>query len=177
VVILLLIGAAILFWLPQSVFDRVGDSVTRLPRDAPGQRADTASKPAPRPRPETPPVAAVTEAATPTGTATAPSVPVVAPPPVTPVPVAEPPAATVSNDPIVFVSREDVWISVTGDGRKQRLRRIVKAGETVGVNGAPPFSVVIGRATSVEVQVHGQPYDLKPVTRPGGVASFEVKQP
>ena len=38
-----------------------------------------------------------------------------------------------------------------------------------------PLSVVVGRASSVDVQVHGQPYDLKPVTKNGGVARFEVK--
>jgi cytoskeleton protein RodZ len=45
----------------------------------------------------------------------------------------------------------------------------------VGLSGTLPLSVVVGRASSVDVQVRGQPFDLKPFTKGGGVARFEVK--
>ena len=51
----------------------------------------------------------------------------------------------------------------------------MQAGETVGLNGTLPLSVVIGRAAVVDVQVRGKALDLKPLTRGGGVARFEVK--
>ena len=73
------------------------------------------------------------------------------------------------------MAREDSWVSINEAGGKQLLHRTVKAGETVGLAGTSPLTVVIGRASSVEVQVRGKPLDLKPFTRAGGVARFEVK--
>ncbi|WP_281081251.1 DUF4115 domain-containing protein [Variovorax paradoxus] len=73
------------------------------------------------------------------------------------------------------MAREECWITVTDSAGKQLLRRSLLAGETVGLSGALPLSVVVGRASSVDVQVLGKPFDLKPFTRNGGVARFEVK--
>ncbi|HWT17404.1 MAG TPA: DUF4115 domain-containing protein, partial [Variovorax sp.] len=84
-------------------------------------------------------------------------------------------AAPASSQQLVFVAREECWITVTEAGGKQLLRRSLQAGETVGLSGTLPLSVVVGRASAVDVQVQGKPYDLKPVTRGGGVARFEVK--
>jgi len=164
VVVLLLLGAAVLFWLPQSAFDRVGAVFSGL-----GSHSDsTASTGAPAP---------VGMAAEPS---VAPNAPPVLPPPAdtAPVeaqPVAEAPAAAVSNDLIVFVARDESWITVTEAGGKQLIRRTVKPGETVGLTGALPLSVVIGRASAVDVRVRGKPFDLTPLARSGGVARFEVK--
>jgi cytoskeleton protein RodZ len=163
VVMLLLVGAAVLFWLPQSIFDRVGASIAQL----------TASEGS-----DSNPAAG---SATPAGTATeavAPAAQPVLPPPAESAP-AEPAAAAadaaVSNDLIVFVAREESWITVTESGGKQLLRRTVKAGETVGLNGTLPLQVVIGRASGVDVRVRGKAFDLAPLTRSGGVARFEIK--
>lgn len=161
VVVLLLLGAAVLFWLPQSAFDRVGAVFAGL-----GSHSDTTTASG------TPAAAAVEP--------TAPSAPPVLPPPADTAPVeaqavAEPPAASVSNDLIVFVARDESWITVTEAGGKQLIRRTVKAGETVGLTGALPLSVVIGRASAVDVRVRGKPFDLTPLARSGGVARFEVK--
>ncbi|MDM0081059.1 helix-turn-helix domain-containing protein [Variovorax sp. J31P179] len=161
VVVLLLLGAAVLFWLPQSAFDRVGAVFAGL-----GSHSDTTTASG------TPAAAAVEP--------TAPSAPPVLPPPADTAPVeaqavAEPPAAAVSNDLIVFVARDESWITVTEAGGKQLIRRTVKAGETVGLTGALPLSVVIGRASAVDVRVRGKPFDLTPLARSGGVARFEVK--
>jgi cytoskeleton protein RodZ len=169
VVVLLLLGAAVLFWLPQSAFDRVGAVLSGL-----GSHGDTAAS------------TAATGAPAPVGMAAepsvAPNVPPVLPPPADTAPVeaqpaAEAPAATaaVSNDLIVFVARDESWITVTEAGGKQLLRRTVKPGETVGLTGALPLSVVIGRASAVDVRVRGKPFDLTPLARSGGVARFEVK--
>ncbi|SEA56315.1 RodZ domain-containing protein [Variovorax sp. YR216] len=164
VVILLLIGAAVLFWLPQSLFDRVSESVSHLV-----QHTASDEQPAAPSKPASPAPAAVTEAVSPA--------PPVEPPaeaaPVEPAPAAAAPVP--SNDLIVFVARDDTWISVSEPGGKQLLHRTVKAGETVGLTGTLPLSVVVGRAAGVQVQVRGKPFDLAPLARSGGVARFEVK--
>lgn len=162
VVILLLVGAAVLFWLPQSLFDRVSESVAHLV-----QRTGSGEQAAAPPKPESPAPAAVTPAVSP-------AAPVEPPAEVAP---AEPAAAAPapSNDLIVFVARDDTWVSVTEPGGKQLLHRTLKAGETVGLTGTLPLSVVVGRAAGVQVQVRGKPFDLAPIARSGGVARFEVK--
>jgi len=170
VVVLLLVGAAVLFWLPQSIFDRAGEAISQIT-----SRAGTSEAPAPVAQgPVTPAQpGSVVEAAQP-------AVPVAAAPsPAVPAPAAAPAAvqapATAGADLIVFVAREDSWVTVNDAAGKSLLRRTVQAGETVGLSGALPLSVVVGRASGVDVQVRGKAFDLKPVTRGGGVARFEVK--
>lgn len=170
VVLMLLIGAAVLFWLPQSVFDRIGESISRL--TAASSSADVPAAAAPSVSGTV--VESVPPVAAPVVAATAPVAP--APPAAVP---ATPAAATAPAAPganlIVFVAREDSWVTVNEASGKSLLRRTVQAGETVGVTGAPPLSVVVGRASGIDVQVRGKPFDLAPLTRSGGVARFEVK--
>jgi cytoskeleton protein RodZ len=175
VVVLLLVGAAVLFWLPQSILDRVGEAISQITSRV---EKSEASAPAPASQaPGTPGQAgSVVEAVQP-------AVPLAAVPsaaaPAVPAPAAAAPAvqapASAGADLIVFVAREDSWITVNDSTGKSLLRRTVQAGETVGLSGALPLSVVVGRASGVDVQVRGKAFDLKPVTRGGGVARFEVK--
>jgi cytoskeleton protein RodZ len=166
VVLLLLVGAAVLFWLPQSIFDQVGASIAHLTAREPSDQA---------------PKSSAAGSGGPAGTATesvAPAAPPMLPPPSEAAPaeaVAAAPEAPVANDLIVFTAREDSWVTVTEAGGKQLLRRTVKAGETVGLTGTLPLQVVIGRASVVDVRVRGKAFDLGPLTRSGGVARFEVK--
>lgn len=181
VVLILLVGAAGLFWLPQSVFDQAGATFARLT----GRGASSAaSAPA-----ETPAAggattasganAAATEAAAPPVSAVEPTPP--APPAAAPASAASAAStasaapSTTANDLLVIAAREESWVTVTDSTGKQLLRRAVKPGETVGVSGSLPLAVVIGRASVVDVQVRGKPFDLAPLTRSGGVARFEVK--
>ncbi len=93
-----------------------------------------------------------------------------------PLPVATAPGAlTPGVNPLEFKAKVDSWVSVTDQRGTVLFKRLVKAGEAVGVSGALPLSVVVGRADGMEVDVRGQPFDLKSVTKPGGVARFEVK--
>ena len=187
VVLLLLIGAGALFWLPQSAFDQLSASVARLTTRSessaePGSAGAAASSggsvaesvPTQAVAPGGP-VAGDAPAATPApGAPAAPAAPAAAAPAAA-APAATPVAAASSSQPLVFVAREECWITVTEAGGKQLLRRSLQAGETVGLSGTLPLSVVVGRASSVDVQVRGQPFDLKPFTKSGGVARFEVK--
>jgi cytoskeleton protein RodZ len=175
VVLLLLAGAAVMFWLPQSMFDQVGESFAHL--IARGEPNQTASAPAP---------------SEPAGATVGPAVPAVpltptAPPPQTAaVPTPAVPAAIVAATPpaapsdiddnlIVFTAREDSWVTVNEQSGKSLLRRTIKGGEMIGLAGTPPLSVVVGHASGVDVRVRGKPLDLVSLTRAGGVARFEVK--
>ncbi|MEO7242572.1 MAG: RodZ domain-containing protein [Variovorax sp.] len=84
-------------------------------------------------------------------------------------------ALPAGTSPVEFITRAESWISVNDAQGTVLLKRIVKAGETVNVSGSLPLSVVVGRAESVDVKVKGESFDLKPFTKGGGAARFEVK--
>lgn len=169
-VAVLLIGAAAVFWLPQSVFDGAGAWLAKL-TDRQGASSATASSdgaPTPAAQPGTvmePVAAAPTAAAAPAAEA-APSAPVPAP---------EPVAAIPSDTLVLTAARGESWITVTEAGGKVLLRRLVASGETVKLSGSLPLSVVVGRASNVDVLVRGKAFDLAPLAKSGGVARFEVK--
>ncbi len=160
VVVLLLIGAGALFWLPQSVFDQIGATVSRLTSRSEAEANPGGESPAvgsasggPAVVAENVPVQAVAPsapsapsgvvpaananananadtAAAPAAVVAAPPAAVVAAPPAAVVAappaaaVAAPPAAAVSSSQqLVFVAREECWITVTEAGGKQLLRR------------------------------------------------------
>lgn len=178
VVALLLAGAAALVWLPTGAFEQLSQWVAGLTAERPVSNADTAAPP---------------DANVPAGTVVE-TVPTSPPPSETPAAAPNVPGAVAASpsvaaasasaaavpapaggDALVFVASADSWITVTDATGKALLRRIVTPGETVGVSGTLPLSVVVGRAGGVTVQVKGKPFDLTPLARSGGVARFEVK--
>ena len=169
---LLLVGAAALLWLPATVFERLGASVSQL--TARNGSADGASGTVMEP-----PVAAVEPLAP--ATPVAPVMPVAPAAGTSPTPgtpgssAASAATAATTGNAVVFSARSETWITVTEAGGKQLLRRTVQPGETVGLSGTLPLAVVVGRASGVDVQVMGKPFDLAPFTKSGGVARFEVK--
>jgi cytoskeleton protein RodZ len=180
-ILLLVIGAAALFWLPQPLLDRIGDSVARLMQreapEAPAIEAPMAESPPPAAQAEPAAAAITTEpvaAAPPAPVEPAPVEPAAAPEPAS-APVAPVPPTDAGGDLIVFTARGDAWISVTGSNDGKLLERVVKAGETVGLNGTGTLSVTVGRASGVDVQVRGKPFDMTRLMSPGGVARFEVR--
>lgn len=161
VVGLLLVGALVLFFLPQSATEQIGAAWSRMTggdtsastdgaRGADGMVVEaTQPLPAPAPVVEVPPAP-------------------VEPPP--------PPPAAASADLLVFVARGEAWIRVAGAGGKTVFERTLKDGETGTVAQADlPLAVTVGRANVVDVKLRGQPFDLTPLARTGGVARFEVK--
>ena len=159
---LLLAGAALLYWMPQSAFDRIGAVFTGwTSRDASSAAAPSGGEPPAAP------------AAAP-GTVVEP-VAVGAPPPTAPLAAAATAAPVVSRELVSFSARAEAWVTVTEPGGKVLLKRTLKQGETVALSGTLPLSVVVGRAAGVDVQVRGQAFDLAPITKSGGIARFEVK--
>ena len=200
VVGLLLAGAAVLFWLPQSTLDQLSASVDRVlsrtgtseptTAEAPASEGAAPSVAAPAVAPaaaDAPAPSAATGAAptaaqppaAPAGGAASPAVPASAAAPTaapaSPATASATPDASTAGETIVFNAKSESWISVTEAGGKQLLYRVVQPGETVGLSGNLPLSVVVGRAAGVDVQVRGKAFDLAPLTRGGTVARFEIK--
>lgn len=103
----------------------------------------------------------------------------VAPPPVAAAPAAAvaaaaQPAAAIGSGVLAFKARGPSWVEVTDAQGVVQLRRTLVTGETVGVSGALPLSVVVGRADVTDVLVRGKPFSLEAVVREN-VARFEVK--
>lgn len=97
---------------------------------------------------------------------------------VTPAPsrVASQPSASsviASEDLLVITARGTSWVQVRNlaGGTTQKT---LGAGEKLIAPGAPPWTVVIGKADAATVMVRGQPLDIASFTREN-VARFEVK--
>ena len=174
VVALLLVAAALMFWLPQGVFGRLSASLSGTP--AVDAAINSSSETV-----VTAPAGTVLESVpTPSlggTTATAPLTAAIVAPAATAASAAADAsaAAPATEDVLTFTARTESWITVNETGGRQLLRRTLKAGETVGLSGKLPMSVVIGRASGIDVKVRGKAFELAPVTGSGGVARFEVK--
>ena len=105
--------------------------------------------------------------------------------------VASSPASTTSNlliagvdvnssatgslaDAIVFKARDTSWVEVIDAKGTVQLRRTMAQGEVITVTGVMPLSAIVGRASNMDVQVRGQPFDLSQLAK-DNVARFEVK--
>ncbi len=176
VIILLLLGALVLYFLPQSALDAVSASLQKTMQQRPAVASETV----------TGAVASLPDGSSEKSAGTVVE-PVAAELPLAPrevstalvgaapLPVASASSSAIApSQPLVFAVRTESWITVTDSRGAVLLKRIVPAGETVGVAGSLPFSVVVGRALGVDVQVRGQPFDLKPLMGSGGVARFSV---
>ena len=76
---------------------------------------------------------------------------------------------------VVFKAQAISWVEVVDASGVIQVRRNMAAGEVVGASGALPLSVVVGRADTTAVEVHGKPYDVLAIAK-DNVARFEVKQ-
>jgi cytoskeleton protein RodZ len=97
-------------------------------------------------------------------------------------PVAEAPKIAASATAIVssgnllqFKAKGIAWVQVTDAKGVQLISRTLQTGEAVGVAGALPLSVVVGRVDLTSVELRGKPYDLGAIAQ-NNVARFEVKQ-
>jgi cytoskeleton protein RodZ len=75
---------------------------------------------------------------------------------------------------VVFAARGSSWIEVIDSHGAVQVRKTMVNGEVVGASGAMPLAVVVGRADTTDVQVHGKPFDLVRIAK-DNVARFEVK--
>jgi cytoskeleton protein RodZ len=76
--------------------------------------------------------------------------------------------------PLEIVFDGESWAEVT-DGTGERLvYGLHTAGRRLTVRGTPPFAVVLGNASSVQLTVDGQPYDIPPTRRGDNLVRFSV---
>ena len=84
------------------------------------------------------------------------------------VPSAKPAAASGAHkrpDTIRLTFDEESWVEVKDKNGDALLSQINSRGSEQSINGNPPFSVVIGRASNVHLYYKGQAVDLKPYTK------------
>ncbi|WP_246483652.1 helix-turn-helix domain-containing protein [Paenacidovorax monticola] len=180
-VLALLVGAAVVYFLPR------GPQESASPEVPAAEAAAPAPTPAAEPAPAAAPAAAVAPAVPAAPTASA----AVAAPAAVVVPAAAPasvaaqapvasasaaaaqPAVTPSGI-VEFRARAESWIQVRDASGTVTLQRSLAAGETASASGKLPLSVIVGKASATEVLVRGTPFDLASVAREN-VARFEVK--
>lgn len=85
-------------------------------------------------------------------------------------------APTVSAGALQLRSREASWVEVKDGQGQLLLSRVLQAGEVVDLNGAAPFRLIIGNASTTELVFRGRVVDLASATR-DNVARLELPQP
>jgi cytoskeleton protein RodZ len=130
--------------------------------------ATTGTAAAPVPSTAMPAPSAPTAAVAPT-TAPVASVPA----PAAPVAPAAAPVAGEGQVGITFTA--DCWTQVTDASGKVLLSALKRKGETVQLNGKPPFAVRLGVANAAQVTYNGQAVDVAPFTK-GNTARMKVGQ-
>jgi cytoskeleton protein RodZ len=172
----------------QAVVEGQSEGVTALalpqadaPAEAPEQAQATA--PAAPVAPTTPAAPAHTApvvAAPVTPAAPAPAAPAVPAPvatapvaPVAPAPAAAAPVAGQGQVQVQFTS--DCWTQVTDGNGKVLFSGLKRKGDSLAVNGKPPFAVRLGFARGAQVSYNGQPVDVAPFTS-GETARLKLGQ-
>lgn len=89
-------------------------------------------------------------------------------------PAAIVPGSGATTGLLTFTARGPSWIEVLDANGVVQVRKTLIDREIVGVSGALPLSVVVGRADTTELQVRGKPFDLTGIAK-NNVARFEVK--
>lgn len=86
------------------------------------------------------------------------------------------PAATPAASTMVLQieASEESWAEVTNGTGNVVLQRLLQPGERVEFSAAPPYAVVLGKASAVKVNVRGRAFDARAIAR-NDVARFEAK--
>ena len=151
--LLLVLVAAGIYLMPQ-------EWIAETRRPAAAASAASVATPAP---------SAATGSATPTLTVTE-AVPVFPPEPAS----AAAAAPAVVTGTLQFRVSGESWVEVLDSSGAALLQRMLQPGETVGLDGAPPFRVKIGNAAVTQLAFHGEPVPLAAWTR-DNVARLELK--
>jgi cytoskeleton protein RodZ len=155
-----------------------GATALALPQAAiPAQAPAEVPATAPTATPSAPATAAVPPA---TASTPAPAVPAVPAPvvtapvaPATPAPAPAAPAAGQGQVQIQFTA--DCWTQVTDGSGKVLFSGLKRKGDSVSVNGKPPFAVRLGFARGAQVSYNGQAVDVAPFTS-GETARLKLGQ-
>ncbi|VVQ12415.1 Cytoskeleton protein RodZ [Pseudomonas fluorescens] len=153
-----------------------GGTALALPQaDAPAEAPEQAQATAPvaPAAPTTPAAPAHTTPATPVPAAPAVPAPVAPAPAPAPAPAV---AASVAGQGQVKVQfTADCWTQVTDGSGKVLFSGLKRKGDSLAVNGKPPFTVRLGFARGAQVSYNGQPVDVAPFTS-GETARLKLGQ-
>jgi len=86
-------------------------------------------------------------------------------------------ASAVADGPAgvaVLSATDATWVEVIDAGGQVLVQRLLRPGESLGLDGRLPFKLKIGNAAVTQLQFRGQRVDLAPVTR-DNVARLELK--
>lgn len=84
------------------------------------------------------------------------------------------PNTPVSESTVSFKAKGAAWVQVTDAKGVQLISRTLAPGEAIGISGALPFAVIVGRSDLTAVEVRGKSFDLSNVSQ-NNVARFEIK--
>ena len=82
--------------------------------------------------------------------------------------------AAASKPTVTFRAKSASNVKVTDGGETIVFDRVLRSGESASLSGLLPLSIVVSRASAVQVQVRGEAFDLGVVSK-NNVARFEVK--
>ncbi|AZO86220.1 Cro/Cl family transcriptional regulator [Stutzerimonas stutzeri] len=143
------------------------------PAEAPEQAQVTA--PAAPTTPAAPVVAAPVIPAAPAPVAPAAAVPAVTAPVAAAAPAQAPAAPVAGQGQVQVQFTFDCWTQVTDGSGKVLFSGLKRKGDSLAVNGKPPFSVRLGFARGAQVSYNGQPVDVAPFTS-GETARLKLGQ-
>jgi cytoskeleton protein RodZ len=165
-VALVIVAIALYFFLPDQFGSKKGQEVDSVqnPQSIPLQPSLKIVDHQPFPSPDGAVVPSQIE--TPIQTRATVTSPVVIPQsPVTPLPktsAVSPPAPTVGNGHIHFTFGGESWVEVRDKNGKVLSSGQHPPGTQHEVSGAPPLTIIVGRASGVELRYQGQPVTLRP---------------
>ena len=169
---LILVAAAAVFFLPSGLTQRIASRA--MPASTPARSVAAADDSASQPLPTfiaapTVPLPILNESP---ASAAAPASAVAAAPA-----ASEAAAAAIEAAPAGVLqvrTSADSWVEISDKRGQPLLARLLRAGEAVGVDGAPPLRVRIGNASATRLTYRGQATDLAAFTR-DNVARLELK--
>ncbi len=144
---------------------------------APARREPVAVAPVPTALAAVPPAhtaaPAIAAAPAPEPPAEPPAEPQASPEPGSPETAAAGPAAASQPDEVVLEFHGPTWVDVRDSAKSFSLTGSMTKGDRRVLGGTPPYTFVIGKASSVALSVRGAPFDLNRVAK-GNVARFKL---
>jgi cytoskeleton protein RodZ len=74
-----------------------------------------------------------------------------------------------------FKARDDSWVEVRQADGSALHNALVKAGSSIELKGSPPYRLVIGNASKLDLTYGGKPQDLAPHTRANNIARLQLQ--
>ncbi|MEQ8660227.1 MAG: DUF4115 domain-containing protein, partial [Gammaproteobacteria bacterium] len=94
------------------------------------------------------------------GATTGNAAPPTAPEATAPTTAAVDPAVAPGDGALVISTREEAWIDVSDASGRRLFFDIARAGRELTLEGAPPYTLVIGNSPAVSVRYRGEDVDL-----------------